>query len=270
MEAATDTLRDAVAARRWYHTLELPGGVTTPGEYDMRGVLDRVPLPASLAGKRCLDVGTHDGFWAFEMERRGASEVVAIDLEDVDRLDFPRPRPELTDEMREEITARKQAFWVAHALGSQIEHRNLSVYDLDPDVVGTFDFITLGTLLLHLRDPAGALMAVNSVADGYLLVNEPVSLSLTLLRPRAPAAKLIDLDREPLWWVPNSAALGRLVRAAGFEFVDIGGPYLVPHGAGYDRRPLQRGLHGHGLLRQFLQRRGMPHVWILGRSRTEG
>ena len=43
-------------------------------------MVERFGLPASLAGKTALDVGTADGFWAFEMERRGAARVVAIDL----------------------------------------------------------------------------------------------------------------------------------------------------------------------------------------------
>ncbi len=38
---------------------------------------------------RALDVATFDGFWAFEMERRGASEIVAIDLDCADKLDLP-------------------------------------------------------------------------------------------------------------------------------------------------------------------------------------
>ena len=42
------------------------------GWFDTRAVGPRSRCPTSLAGKRCLDVGTWDGFWAFEMERRGA------------------------------------------------------------------------------------------------------------------------------------------------------------------------------------------------------
>ncbi|MEY2406996.1 MAG: tRNA (mo5U34)-methyltransferase, partial [Acidimicrobiaceae bacterium] len=103
----------------WYHTIELPGGVVTPGEYDLRSVVDKVGLPARLDGTRCLDVGTHDGFWAFEMERRGAREVVALDVADPAELDWPEPRPELTDDVLSFLLARKRAFgFAAQALGS--------------------------------------------------------------------------------------------------------------------------------------------------------
>lgn len=80
---------------RWYHTLDLPGGVVTPGEFDLRPILSRLPLPSRMEGMRCLDVGSRDGFYAFEMERRGAT-VLSIDIEDPDDVDFPAFRP--TDE----------------------------------------------------------------------------------------------------------------------------------------------------------------------------
>src|SRR4051794_35441822 len=82
------TAREAVAANpAWYHTIELAPGVVTPGQIDHRGVVSRV-LPDDLRGRRALDVGTFDGFWAFELERRGA-EVVAIDVGAIDEAQWP-------------------------------------------------------------------------------------------------------------------------------------------------------------------------------------
>ena len=40
----------------WYHTLELGPDVVTPGWFDLRPIVDRLPWP-DVAGKRCLDVG---------------------------------------------------------------------------------------------------------------------------------------------------------------------------------------------------------------------
>ena len=67
-----DALRDYLKSREWYHTIELRPGIETPGWFDVRGVAATLPWP-DLTGKRCLDVGTFDGFWAQEMVRRGAS-----------------------------------------------------------------------------------------------------------------------------------------------------------------------------------------------------
>src|SRR3954469_2657180 len=91
-------LVERAKAQGWYHTLDLPG-VTTTGVFDMRPYVPQYGLPESLAGKRVLEVGTWDGFWAFELERRGAAEVIAIDLDDERDLDWPprrrRPNPDL-------------------------------------------------------------------------------------------------------------------------------------------------------------------------------
>jgi len=253
---------------RWYHTLELPGGIQTPGEYDLRAVLDRVPLPSSLAGKRCLDVGTHDGFWAFEMERRGAKQVIAIDLEEPDRYDWPQPAPQLSMETRAQLSERRKAFELAHrSLGSMVERRDVSVYDLDAELVGEFDFAIIGTLLLHLRDPAGALMAIRRVLHGQLLVNDAVSPSLSFLRPRTPAAEFIGLEGEPFWWLGNVAAQRRLVTSAGYEILAAGGPYLVRTGKGFRRTPLLSRRQFWLTRRLLTFRSGIPHAWVLATPR---
>lgn len=75
----------------WYHSLELAPGYVTPGMFDLRAEVSHYHLPERLDGLRALDVGTWDGFWAFEMERRGA-KVVALDLDDEADLDWPADR----------------------------------------------------------------------------------------------------------------------------------------------------------------------------------
>ena len=270
MDAAQGTrppdLGDEVAALRWYHTIELPGGVVTPGEYDTRRALQRVPCPAELRGRRCLDVGTHDGFWAFEMERRGASEVVAIDLEDPRRVDFSEPVPDLSEDAVAEREGRPLAFRCAHrALGSAVTRRDLSVYDLDADDVGLFEFAFIGTLLLHLREPLRALVAIRDVLapGGTLLVNDAISLRMTLRHPRTPVHTLSVLPGRPFWWVPNARGLGRYLDKSGFESVEVGRPYLVPRGPGYDRASLPR--TRTNVAWRVLHERGMPHAWASGR-----
>lgn len=271
MSAGTATpgaLEAQVAGARWYHTIELPGGVVTPGEYDLRAAARRVPMPQRLDGLRCLDVGTRDGFWAFEMERRGAAEVVGIDLADIARLDWPHPRPQLDQAVLDELDARGRTFEIAHAaLGSRVERRDLSVYDLSPELAGEFDMVVIGTLMLHLRDPVGALAAIRRVVrpDGRFLANEAISLTLSLLQPRRPAAVLIGKD-EPFWWTPNVAALRREVTAAGFEILASGGPYLLPVGPGFRPAPFRSRVRaGARVVEELILRRGMPHAWVLSR-----
>jgi hypothetical protein len=79
--------RARVAELDWWRTMEVALGVVTPGGWDLRTMAGRLPWQSSQAGMRCLDVGTMGGFWAFELERRGAGEVVASHVLDATRLD---------------------------------------------------------------------------------------------------------------------------------------------------------------------------------------
>ena len=72
----------------WYHTFDLPGRGPTRGVFDLRSVVAKLPLPATLEGKRCLDAAACEGFWSFELARRGASEVVSLDLPQTDRQEI--------------------------------------------------------------------------------------------------------------------------------------------------------------------------------------
>ena len=251
----------------WYHTIELPGGVVTPGEYDHRRIVDRVGLPARLDGRRCLDVGTHDGFWAFEMERRGASAVVALDVADPEDLDWPEPRPPLSGDVRAFLAARKRAFGVAAAaLGSRVEPRYESVYDLDPDTIGRFDFAFIGTLLHHLRDPIGALQAVRRVVDDQLVLVAVFSPWKTVLLPLTPVTELADFGNLPFWEIPNIAGLRRQLEMGGWKVERWGRPHVQPYGQGWRMPRLSwRGRTWRTLPRQLLLRRGALHVSVVAR-----
>jgi len=258
-------LRDAVAAASWYHTIDLPDGTRTPGEYDLKATLARIPFPADLTGRRCLDVGTRDGFWAFEMERRGAAEVVAIDVGDVADLDWPQPPRPLDAETRAELDRRGRAFETARGLlGSGVRRELVSVYDLSSETLGSFDFVFLGTLLLHLRDPVGALTAVAGVTRGHLLLNEPISVSLSALRRRSPTAAL-HTGADPFWWLPNTAALRRYLDAAGFAVEAQGQPYLIRNSPHLDLASARQLRTLVNLRRHLLLRIGAPHAWLVAR-----
>ena len=224
------SLSDRVARVSWFHTLALPGGVVTPGGFDTPDELARVPFPASLTGKRCLDVATADGFWAFEMERRGAAEVIAVDVPP-ERLDWPgfsRPSASGSDEGTAE-----RGFDIAHeALGSAVSWREVSVYDLAPDTVGEFDFVFAGSLLGHVRDPVAALASIGSVVAGELLSVDAISAPLTMRHPKQPLARF-EGRGWPLWWVPNLLAYRNLFDAARLETIATGRPFFVRRGGGY-------------------------------------
>jgi tRNA (mo5U34)-methyltransferase len=218
---------------RWYHTIELPGGTVTPGYFDTRRAATSVPLPSSLRGKRCLDVGTYDGFWAFEMERRGAREVVAVDVLDPRRWDWPADtQPDAVTAIGGPKEQSVRAFEVAReALGSSVERLDLSVYDLSPETVGEFDVVYCGSLTLHLRDPVGALAAIRGVCRELLVYEDAIDVAMTRARRRTPTA-VFDGRGRPWWWKLNAAGLVRVAESAGFDVVGEPVRFDLPYGAG--------------------------------------
>jgi tRNA (mo5U34)-methyltransferase len=262
-----DQLRAEVRGQEWYHTLELADDVVTPGWFDHRSVIGKLPLPASLAGKRCLDVGTFDGFWAFEMERRGAREVVAIDVPDPRDWDWPAYSDDQTLSVLGARKRRGEGFRLAHrALGSQVQHRELSVYEISSEELGTFDFVYFGSLLIHLRDPVLALGQVRSVCAGELLVVDNYEPLMSLLFPRLPIARL-DGRGRPWWWQPNIACVVRMVESAGFELARPPQRLAMPAGDGQPSPPLgiRTALSREGRKRLRSGRLGDPHVALLVR-----
>ncbi|MGI8622454.1 MAG: class I SAM-dependent methyltransferase [Solirubrobacteraceae bacterium] len=274
MTVAANPLGDRVAALDWYHVLELPGGVVTRGHFDPRRIVSKVPLPASLAGRRCLDVGTWDGFWAFEMERRGAHEVVAVDLREPAQWDWPASGSAAIQAAQrrylEQVKGGSEGFHVAReALGSTVERVEASVYDLTPELVGEFDFVFLGTLLMHLRDPVGALMALRSVCRGEAVIADGIEAVPSYLRPNTPVARL-EGDSEPWWWQPNRAGLHRMVEAAGWEIEAASGVYYMPTGPAHPKPPvstamLKAALTARGRERLLIRFLGVPHAAVRAR-----
>ena len=64
----------------WYHVIDLGHGLRTPGAFEMGQYWDKYPWPDSFAGLRILDVGASNGFFSIEFAKRGAKEVIALDL----------------------------------------------------------------------------------------------------------------------------------------------------------------------------------------------
>jgi tRNA (mo5U34)-methyltransferase len=207
---------------RWYHNVELPDGTVTPGWFDLRDQVHHYGLPESLAGKRCLDVGTWDGFWAFEMEKRGAAEVVAIDVDDEASLDWPpRRRPQRSE------AGRSAGFReLKERLGSSVERVELSVYDATPERLGSFDLVFCGSVLIHLRDQLLALERIASVCRGRFVSAEEYD-RLTSLLPLALNRWRGDDPSAVVFWRPNLRAWRRMLWSAGFARVERCGRFTL-------------------------------------------
>lgn len=131
----------------WHQHFELAPGVWTPGVSNVEVLWDLAKVPADLTGKSVLDIGTTNGGTAFAAERRGASRVVAVDIEDPSWYGF--------DVLSEH-------------LGSKVEYVRASAYELEAKLAGErFDLVIFWGVLYHLRHPLLALDNVRAVvADG--------------------------------------------------------------------------------------------------------
>ncbi|HEY2159694.1 MAG TPA: class I SAM-dependent methyltransferase [Solirubrobacteraceae bacterium] len=252
----------------WYHTIEVGPGVVTQGAFDLRPIVGRLPWP-DVRGRRCLDVGTYDGFLAFELERRGAAEVVAVDLPSYEYWDWELHQRRHGPEYMRRVAGPEVGAGVRIArelLGSSVRLEKASAYDLDPSSIGSFDVVVCGSLLLHLRDPLRALAAIRSVCSGEFMSTNHIALGLTALHPRRPVFRLDGTSGVTQWWLANRAGHAQLLRAAGFEILTDSGLYSVPFGPAHTpgrwrprellRKLERRALTGHD---------GVPHHALLAR-----
>jgi tRNA (mo5U34)-methyltransferase len=187
----------------WYHSIELPDGSLIEGHQSiaqLRRRLDQFPIPADLTGKRVLDIGAWDGWFSFEMERRGA-QVLAVDSSKSTRL----------------LEAKR-------LLGSRIDYHIADICHLTHKDVGTFDIVLFLGVLYHVKHPILALENVcgmtRDMACIESFVSDPDPAALPLMEFYETTELRGQLDN---WVGPNAACLLAFCRTAGFARVDFEG-----------------------------------------------
>jgi tRNA (mo5U34)-methyltransferase len=206
-------LERRVAAHRWYHSIDLGGGIVTRGIDDTPVRLARLDLPASLEGLSVLDIGAWDGFFSFECERRGAARVVATDYYSWHGSGW----------------GAKAGFELAReALGSHVEDVDVDVMDIAPGRLGTFDLVLFLGVLYHLRHPLLAIEKIAAVTRGTLILETVVDL-VGLGRPAMAFYPDRELNADPTnWWGPNQEAVVGMLKSAGFDDVRVVTPTPGP------------------------------------------
>lgn len=203
--ADVDDLKRRVSEIRWFHSIDLGNGIITPGRDRSAAKLKSLRLPERMDGLTVLDIGTFDGFFAFEAERRGAKSVLAVDSIVWDSPEHGRAGFDLARE----------------ALGSSVVARHLEVDELKPGDIGTFDLVMFLGVLYHLRDPLAALSSVASVTGNQLILETFVDL-LEHPQPAAAFYAEDELEGDPSnWWGPNVLAVVGMLRAVGFKTADV-------------------------------------------------
>jgi tRNA (mo5U34)-methyltransferase len=208
--AATDTrvesLRQEVAALRWFHRIELAPGFVTPGGDASQQRLSRMRWPESFAGKTVLDVGAWDGYYSFEAERRGATDVLATDSFSWNGAGW----------------ADRRGFDLAHrALGSKVRALEVDPMDLSAQAVGgTYDVVFFFGVLYHLRHPLWVLQRLASVTRELLILETEVD-NLLVPWPSLAFYPERELNDDPTnWFGPNAKAVEGMLRAVGFREIE--------------------------------------------------
>jgi tRNA (mo5U34)-methyltransferase len=187
----------------WYHSIELPDGGVIEGHQSveqLRKRLHQFPIPADLTGKRVLDIGAWDGWFSFEMEKRGA-EVLAVDSTKNTRL----------------LEAKK-------LLGSRIDYHIADICRLTAKDVGTFDIVLFLGVLYHVKHPLLALENVCGMCRDMACIESFVSDGNLDGIPSMEFYETAELRGQLDNWVgPNASCLMAFCRTAGFARVNFEG-----------------------------------------------
>jgi SAM-dependent methyltransferase len=214
----------------FHHGVELPYDLHTQpeglsrGEGELHRVQD-IQLGAwrailelfggSLAGKRVLDVGCNCGGFSVQAARDGAEHVLGVDVVDryIDQANFIKRALEL----------------------DQLEFRRLSIEELDPDDVGSFDVTLNFGLLFHLENPVLSMRKLAAVTSHAMVVDTNVDGSrggafwrMKVIggpNPDNPSTSLWRSEEGSAQFVPTRAAVEKLLQLLGFASVTA----LEPH-----------------------------------------
>jgi tRNA (mo5U34)-methyltransferase len=207
---------------KWFHNINLNGVLTAPdhflGDYpNVKFQNFEHAIPKDLKGITVLDIGCNAGFYSIEMKRRGAEHVVGID----------------TDERY-----LAQARFASKILKTEIEFRNMSVYDVAA-LNEKFDVVIFMGVLYHLRHPLLALDLLYENAVKDLLIFQSMQRGSDKVEPVNPDYDFWQTDifqrsdfpqmyfiehrysDDPTnWWIPNRACTEAMLRSSGFKIID--------------------------------------------------
>ena len=237
----TRRLQSAVEELDWYHTIDLGGGVRTPGQSTTAPLtVDQLP---DLRGRSVLDIGAWDGYYSFLAEELGARRVVAldhyiwgVDLPERDRYwtqcaatgNLPDHGRDTTDFWQADLPGKRGFDLAREALGSSVEAIVDDFASMDLDRLGRFDVVFYIGVLYHVKEPLTALERVRRVTNEVAVIETE-----SVLYQGAPAPEGLmrfvaggDVKGDfGTWFVPSLDALVQLCRAAGFRTVE---PVLGP------------------------------------------
>lgn len=160
-------------------------------------------LPESMAGKSFLDVGANDGYFAFEAERRGASESIASDL------------------YFDGISGNKGGWnsqgiqLIKNHLNSRVQIIHKSIYNIH-ELPSAYDVVLCSNVLSWLDNPLMGIERLSEscretlfIKDGFLITNN----SAPMLR--------YDADNHSVFYRANLKYMEATLRRFGFKKIEF-------------------------------------------------
>jgi hypothetical protein len=215
----------------FYHSMDLPNLGFVRGQWDLRNREAEYLGHVGLKGKTVLEVGTASGHLCFFMEREGA-HVVAYDLSEKHSWDIvpyaANDTERIIAERADHLHRLNNSFWFAHAaFHSRTRAVYGSIYDI-PEDIGLYDIGTLGSILLHVRDPFLVLQRVSShVTDTIVITDVRLPWKdelLSLFRKQQLINFLPDAStpgQYATWWHLSPGLIIRFLKILGFVHIAL-------------------------------------------------
>lgn len=231
---------EQVLSRQWFYEFELPDGRRTESYLpdDAKPVhTTRLAMMedclsrsfSDFSGLSGVDLACHEGFFSFDLARRGFSDVLGIDA-----------RQEHVDD----------ALQMAKALGhDNFRGMQSDVHAINTAELGQFDVVLCLGLIYHLENPIGALRQARALCRRVCLVETQVGPNLSgpldwgsyqFVKPMMGSFAIIDETEEThgpemsttgICLAPSVEALMWIMQKIGFNRVEL----LHPPADGYEQ-----------------------------------
>jgi tRNA (mo5U34)-methyltransferase len=224
----------------WYHSIDLGDSQITRGAKSAETLeveTQRLNLPDTLEGAHVLDIGAWDGYFSFEMERRGAASVTALDSYSwsTDRPRYLKYKSSVTPP-EVLLPPDESGCWdpvglpgragfdkAREALNSRVKPVVGDFMTIDLDRLGQFDIVLFLGVLYHLKDPFLALKRLRQITRDVVVIETGVAV----LPGWSEERLWLFIEGSELggdasnWWLPTPTGLLAMCRAAGFTDLQV-------------------------------------------------
>lgn len=192
----------------WFHSMELDDDLVAPGvrELEVLRAEADIAFKHGVGGKSVLDIGAWDGFFSFEAERRGARDVLATDHFCWSGSGW----------------GTKDGFdYVHHLRRSKVRSRDIDVFSLAPQELGTFDVVLFLGVLYHLKNPYGGLEHAAAMTSDLLVVETETFANFD----ETPLMRYYygdELGGDPTnFFAPNTTCLQLMLKEIGLSRTEV-------------------------------------------------